>query len=129
MDAEIVRRLQAVERENRVLRQEIDRLRNRQLTIPGGYPRTAVLQATATIAGRTGPTSGEYDISHGPARIYDLIRPATGVWKLKQVAPASGTAPTVELGNLWTDAIAADVFLFGTQVTGGAWLHNGEECS
>jgi hypothetical protein len=84
--------------------------------------RLAILQAVNTIAGRT-ESSGTFSISHGDARIYDLIiRDTASPWEMTVVPDK-----VVPLGNLWSEAIAADEFLLASSFE-GVYLHGAEEC-
>lgn len=122
---DLARRVLSLERENRALQDQVRQLRQRDSTVSASGSRTAVLQAVSDIAART-ESGGTYSISHGPARLFDLIIPTAGNWELKPVV-AGTTERTVELGNLWSDVITANKFIIA-QTVQGAWLHGAEEC-
>jgi len=79
--------------------------------------RMALLQPVSSIAGMT-ESSGTYSITHGTARIYDLIvRDTASVWEMVKVSGDSVDL-VVPLGNVSTEALPANEFVFALSYNG-----------
>ena len=129
-DPEAQSLIRQLQREVRNLRNEITRLKSKSTNAAAAGTHVAVLQAISEIAGRT-EAGGVYSIDHGGARLFDvLVRDSADPWTM-QVVTSGGVDPVervVELGNMWSEPIAADEFLLATSY-GKVYLHGAQECA
>lgn len=116
-------RIRRLERELADLRRDFDASRNATRSTGTGFARALLCRTTTVIAAASENVDGSYDLSHAPAQIWDTqLRTAASLWKMSQVKPATGTAPTIELANPWRDPLPTQTFVIAAQVTGGVWM-------
>ena len=117
MKDDAYRRILQLERRVQSLSEELISVRNQRRNVPMPGSRMALLQPVSSIAGMT-ESSGTYSVSHGAARIYDLIvRDTTSAWEMTKVSGDS-VDKTVMLGNVSTEALPADQFVFALSYNG-----------
>ena len=117
MKDDAYRRILQLERRVQSLSDELISVRNQRRNVPMPGSRMALLQPVSSIAGMT-ESSGTYSVSHGEARIYDLIvRDTTSAWEMTKVS-GNSVDKTVMLGNVSTEALAADEFVFALSYNG-----------
>jgi hypothetical protein len=117
MNDDAYRRIMQLERRIQDLAAELLAVRGRSTNaaVPGA--RVALLQPVDAIPGKS-EDSGDYEVSHGLARIYDLItRPTSDPWDLKKVTGDS-VDRLVPLANVSDDALAAGDFVFALSLNG-----------
>lgn len=117
MKDDAYRRLLQLERRYQDLAEKYEALLTKRRTMPMVGARTAILQPVSTIAGRT-ESSGVFSITHGTAKIFDLIvRDTSDPWEMKKIT-GNSVDRVVPLGNISTEALPANEFVFALSYNG-----------
>jgi hypothetical protein len=116
------RELLALRRELEELRRSVELLRKTPPPTASSFARAAILQPVSEIPGRVAD-GDNFDISHGPAKIFDLVvRQGAGDWVMSEVKPSTGAGPRVELANPLDSALPDTDPVLGIQILGQAWV-------
>ena len=116
------REMLALRRELDELRRSFELLRKTPPPTASSFARAAILQPVDEIPARVAD-GDDFDISHGPARIFDLlVRQGVGDWVMSEVKPSTGDGPRVELANTLDSALPDSAPVLGIQVLGQAWV-------
>jgi len=116
------RELLALRRELEELRRSVELLRKTPPPTASSFARAAILQPVDEIPGRVAD-GDDFDISHGPAKIFDLVvRQGAGDWVMSEVKPSTGDGPRVELANPLDSALPETDPVLGIQILGQAWV-------
>lgn len=122
MNNKHARELLALRRDLDEARRQLEQLRQAPPPTATSFARATLLRPVSLIPGRV-PSGAQWDISHGPAKIYDLlVRSGAGDWKLSEVKPTVGDGPRVELANPFGSPLPADSWVMGIQILGNAWI-------
>lgn len=117
MKDDAYRRLLQLERRYQDLSEKYEALRTKRRSLPTPGARISILQPVGTIDGMT-EDSGDYSVSHGTAKLFDLIvRDTTDPWDLTKVTNGADDR-VVPLANLSFDPLPAAEFVLGISHNG-----------